>query len=162
MSPYDYDASSPAVRELFRGGGEFVEPARILTDLTEEQAAAVPAGSPYSIAQIVAHMQWCQGGELARLRGEPWPQPEHLDDTFAPPPAGTWNALVATFLAGIDEAGRIAVERGETTSAQRDDTSIAYDLAETALHNAYHCGQIVLLRRMQGLWPPAGGDPNDY
>jgi hypothetical protein len=65
-------------------------------------------------------------------------------------------------MAGIQECGRLAEERGERTSAQRDDTSINYDLAGTALHNAYHLGQIVLLRRMQGLWPPEGGDPNDY
>jgi DinB superfamily len=162
MSPHDYAASAAAVRELLRGGGEFVEPARLLTDLTEEQASAVPPGSPHSIAQVVAHMQWNQAGELARLHGEPSPQPEHLDDTFVAPPAGAWPGLVAEFLAGIEEAGRIAGARGEATSAQRDDTSVAYDLAETALHNAYHCGQIVLLRRIQGLWPPAGGDTNDF
>jgi len=25
-----------------------------------------------------------------------------------------------------------------------------------------HFGQIVLLRRVQGLWPPQGGDANDF
>jgi hypothetical protein len=49
-----------------------------------------------------------------------------------------------------------------TVSPARDDTNICYDLAETALHNAYHLDQIVLLRRMQGLWPPEGGDDNDF
>jgi hypothetical protein len=56
----------------------------------------------------------------------------------------------------------LAQKQADRTSAARDNTSIAYDLAGTALHNAYHCGQVVLLRRVQGLWPPAGGDPNDF
>jgi hypothetical protein len=162
MSPHDYSASAAAVRELLRGGGEFVEPAGILSDLSEEQASAVPPGSPHSIAQIVSHMHFYQGSQLAGVRGGEWPKPEHLDDTFAAPPAGSWPALVADFLAGIEEIARLAEEKGEATSPQRDDTSVAYDLAESALHNAYHCGQIVLLRRIQGLWPPAGGDTNDF
>jgi hypothetical protein len=162
MSAHVYITSAAGVREMLRGGGEFVEPAEILSDLTEAQALTVPAGSPHSIAQIVSHMQFYQGAQAAGVRGEAWPKPEHLDDTFAVPAPGAWPALVASFLAGIEELAKLAEERAEVTSPQRDDTSVGYDLAESALHNAYHCGQIVLLRRIQGFWPPAGGDTNDF
>jgi hypothetical protein len=162
MSPHEYSASAAAVRELLRGGGEFVEPAGILSDLTEGQSLVVPPGSPHSIAQIVSHMHFYQGSQLVAIRGEAWPKPEHLDDTFSVPPAGAWPALVAAFLAGLEEVARLAEERGAETSPQRQDTSVAYDLVESALHNAYHLGQIVLLRRILGLWPPAGGDTNDF
>jgi hypothetical protein len=90
-----------------------------------------------------------------RGAGKPGASPLHA----AP---GAWPALVASFLAGIEELAKLAEERAEVTSPHRDDTSVGYDLAESALHNAYHCGQIVLLRRIQGLWPPAGGDTNDF
>jgi hypothetical protein len=162
MSDWQYSVSPEAVAELLRGGGEFNPPERILSDLTEEEAVAVPPGAPHSVSQIVAHLHWAQDGLLAHLRGENWPHPAHLDDTFAPIPPGSWRPLVASFLAGIEACREMALEAAETTSPDREDTSVPYDLAENALHNAYHLGQIVLLRRIQGLWPPAGGDANDF
>jgi hypothetical protein len=162
MSPLQYIASPAAVQELLDGGGEFVPPPRILGDLTEEQAVAVLPGSPFSIAQVLNHMHWCQGGLLAHLRGEPWPRPAHLDDTFAPIEPGAWSALVAAFLAGLDECKTIGEAMADRVSPDRDDTNVDYDLAENALHNAYHLGQIVLLRRIQGLWPPEGGEDYDF
>jgi hypothetical protein len=162
MGNWQYAASPDAVRELLRGGGEFNEPERILSDLTEAQAFAQPPGAPHSIAQILAHTHYCQQATLGGLRGEDWPQPEHLEDTFAPPPAGTWAAMVTDFLSDIQACAALAAERADATSPQQDDTSLCYDLAESALHNAYHLGQIVLLRQILGLWPPAGGDVNDF
>jgi uncharacterized damage-inducible protein DinB len=167
MSQILYSASPEAVKELLEGDGHYVPPARLLNDLTEAQAVAVPPGSPYSIAQVLHHMHYCQAEELAVLRGDGWPQPPfvkpaHLDDTFAPIPPGAWPALAADFLAGLEACKRRADEQPDAVSPTRDDTSANYDLAGTALHNAYHFGQIVLLRRMLGLWPPAGGEPYDY
>jgi hypothetical protein len=157
-----YAASPSAVGELLDGGGEFQPPDRILSDLTEAQAVAVPKGSPYSIAQILAHTHFYQQATLTQLRGEDWPRPAHLEETFAPITLGGWGSLVDAFLNGIAEAKKLAEEKRDTISPSRDDTNVDYDLAESALHNAYHLGQIVLLRRIQGLWPPAGGDDNDY
>lgn len=152
-------ASPAAVQELLTGSGEFLPPGRLLHDLTEEQARLVPPGSPHSITQIVAHMQWWQAYQIARIRGEEPPRPEHLDDTFAPPSPGEWAALVARFLAGLDEVDAIVTERGTLPSPGRDDADIAYSLTECpTMHNAYHLGQIALLRQMQGFWPPEGGD----
>jgi hypothetical protein len=162
MAQILYSASPHAVHELLDGGGEFVAPAQLLRDLTEAQATAIPPGAPHSIAQIVAHMEWNQSGSIAHSRGGATQGPEHLDDTFAPIEPGSWGRLVETFLAGIEECKQLAVAMQDAVSPARDDTNVDYDLAETALHNAYHFGQIVLLRRMQGLWPPAGGDDNDF
>jgi hypothetical protein len=162
MSEILYAASPAAVEELMDGGGEFAPPSSLLSDLTEEQAVAVPPGAPYSIAQVVSHMHWNLRSSLAAVGQEAHPGPEHLDDTFAPIAPGSWKGLVEAFLAGIEECKRVAAEKKDAVSPARDDTNVDYDLAETALHNAYHFGQIVLLRRMQRLWPPAGGDPNDF
>jgi hypothetical protein len=167
MSQIRYSASPDAVKELLEGDGHYVPPARLLNDLTEEQAVAVPPGSPYSIAQVLHHMHYCQEEELAGLRREVWPRlpfvkPAHRDDTFAPIPPGGWRALVTDFLAGLEACKRLADEQPDAVSPARDDTSANYDLAGTALHNAYHFGQIVLLRRALGFWPPAGGEPYDY
>jgi hypothetical protein len=148
-----------ALKALLAGGGEFLPPERLLNDLSETQASVVPSGSPYSIAQIVAHMDWWQEYQIARVRGKTPSRPGHLDDTFVPPVAGTWKDLVSRFLANLVETGQVAEEYGAQPSLEQPDRDIAYGLAECpALHNAYHLGQIALLRQILGFWPPAGGD----
>jgi hypothetical protein len=81
MVDHEYSASAAAVKELLAGDGQFVPPDRLLRDLTEEQATAVPPGSPDSIAQVLVHMQFCQQGEVAGVLGEEWPYPPRRDDT---------------------------------------------------------------------------------
>ena len=157
-----YAATPDAVEELLRGGGEFNTPEHTLGDLTGEQATVVPPGAPNSIAQIVAHMSWNLEGVLAELQGEHLPDPDHLDDTFAPVESHEWPGMRESLLRGIERCKTAAREKADATSPARDDTNVGYDLAEAALHNAYHLGQIVLLRRMLGFWPPAGGDRNDF
>jgi hypothetical protein len=161
---YDYDASPDAVKELMDGDGHYVPPPRLLEDLTPEQATTTPPGSPYSIAQVLYHIVYWQRAEIAGLRQEPMtgPHHEHLDDTFAPVTPDEWPALAAKFLAGMEEVKRLSDELTGVVSPARDDTSANYDLAGTALHNAYHFGQIILLRRLLGLWPPQGGEDYDF
>ena len=150
MSADFYSADKEDVKNWLDGDGEFLSPASILTDLTEEQATTVPPGSPYSIAQVLAHMHYWQGGRLAKMRGETWPEAQHLADTFASPAPGTWNQLVSVFLSDLEAIKKMADEKAE------------YGYVGRALHNGYHLGQIVLLRQMLGCWPPAGGEDYDF
>lgn len=150
---------SPAGVAKMLTSGEFVPPDRLLGDLAEAQALNVPPGSPYSIAVLVAHVCYWQNRSIAQARGQKLPRPEHLDDTFPVVRPGEWPAVRAEFLAGLETCAQVAAERGGETSPDRDDTDVAYYLAECpALHSAYHYGQIAMLRQIQGLWPPAGGD----
>ncbi|MGI4791205.1 MAG: DinB family protein [Janthinobacterium lividum] len=156
---HQYTVSPEAVGELLTGAGEFLTPQELLGDLTEAQAMAAPAGSLYSIGRIVAHMQFWQERGSARAQGQKPARPEHLDDTFPVLQAGEWDDLRASFLAGLELCAQAAAEHGTKTSADRAGSDIAYDLAQCpALHNAYHFGQVALLRQIQGFWPPAGGD----
>ena len=150
MSDTFYSATQEDVQNWQDGDGEYLSPARILTDLTEEQATTVPPGSPYSVAQVLAHMHYFQGRRFAKMRGETWPDAEHLADTFAPIVPGTWKKLVPAFLSDLEAIKRLADEKAE------------YSYVGRALHNGYHLGQIVLLRQMLKLWPPAGGEDYDF
>jgi len=150
MGDIFYFATSEDVKGWLDGEGEYLSPSEILSDLTEEQAMTVPAGSPYSIAQIVAHMNYWQARRFAILRGEPWQDAEHLIDTFAPPAPGTWDQLVAHFLGDLAAIKEMA------------DAKQTYSYVHRALHNGYHLGQIALLRQIQGIWPPASGEDYDF
>ena len=161
MNGWVFAASPDAVKEFLDGGGEYQPPPRLLTDLTEAQAVSIPPGSPYSIAQILAHMHFFPSAQIAKVRGEEWPQPQHLDDTFAPIAPGTWPTLVADFLTGVEACKTLAQEMADRTGPEREDTSVDYDLAESALPNAYHFARSCCCAGWQGFWPPVGGDTND-
>jgi hypothetical protein len=162
MSQVLYSISPAGVKKLLEGAGQYVAPAQLLGDLTEAQAVKNPPAAPYSIAQILSHMHYWQGVEIARATGKIWRKAKHLDETFASIKSGTWGKLVKDFLSDLETLKKLADEKPKNISPSRDDTELNYDLAGTAIHNAYHFGQIVLLRRLQGLWPPKGGEDYDF
>lgn len=84
--------------------------------------------------------------EIAGARGEPQTPCDDLESTFALPPPVAWPRLAAD-PAVIHHPSRA-----------NPDAETGYDIAGLSVHNAYHLGQITLLRRMLGAWPPAGRD----
>ncbi len=136
--------------------------ARALPDITAELAGKRTGEAPYSIYQLLKHMSYWQSFLLTYLEGGKPLMPSHVMDSWpseeAPENEEEWQAIVQHFLSGIDKACQIA------RSTQLDE-SIANFPTETkagilrniASHNSYHLGEIVLLRRINGAWPPPGG-----
>lgn len=136
--------------------------ARALTDISAELAGQVHEGMPYSIYQLVKHMHYWQQFMLAHLEGRKPHMPasvmESWQEETAPQDEESWQADIRAFLSGVDQAVAIAGQ------AQLDE-SLLYFPGETkagllrniASHNSYHLGEIVLLRRFYGAWPPPGG-----
>ena len=74
------------------------------------------------------------------------------NETFAQPPAGTWDDLV-------QQLDKILIE-WTTAIASADDrqiTASATVIAHINLRTAYHTGQIVYLRKRQGSWQATQG-----
>lgn len=143
--------------------GSHVDTATILDNLDWQLAGQQPAGSPYSIWQLANHLIFWQDFSLALLRGESPQMPEHAEGSWpgGPAPAGEreWAQAVARFKAGLAEARRQAEADLESDTAARPGRSKAETLASLADHDSYHAGQVVMLRRMLGSWPPpTGGD----
>ena len=102
---------------------------------------------------------------LARLRGVVPPYPKTAAEGWPPMPPtrdadAEWADLVAHFANGLKTARRFAktsdLSRPMSAKIKR---TCADQLVSLALHNTYHIGQIVTVRRMLGLWPPpSGGD----
>jgi hypothetical protein len=47
--------------------------------------------------------------------------------------------------------------KGARVEAKNAFEGLDWKLAGIRSHNSYHLGQVVLLRRMRGVWPPPGG-----
>jgi hypothetical protein len=65
--------------------------------------------------------------------------------------------LRAELLASYDELLAIAAEPGKLEAMIFDNRNAGFVAASHACHNSYHLGQIVMLRRLLGIWPPASG-----
>lgn len=151
---------------LLSGEGGFHGPAIVLDGLSAEQALAKPSGLPHSIAEIVAHMCYWQDWFNACARNGFTGAPEHADEGWPAVSADGWDTLREHYLASIDEAKRIVA-----VSDSLDDAllppgvpipflakeSRGSGILHAAVHSGHHLGQIVTLRQLLGLWPPAAG-----
>ncbi len=100
---------------------------------------------PYSIAENVAHANFWQQTWLAKLKGEPsirvgpegsWPQVS----------AEEWPSVRQEFLDGFGEAYEIARAEPFVHSMRTEEAALKV-LSQIACHNAYHLGQVALLKR---------------
>jgi uncharacterized damage-inducible protein DinB len=164
--------SQHALKELLRGKGAHADPLACVEDISAELAARQVAGFPHSIGQLVFHMNYWMDYELRRIRGERPPYPAHNSESFpaasSPAQAQDWDRLREQLAALLLELGAFAecspreLER-EIETVHEGDRKVAGSLGavlwQMVAHNSYHVGQIALIRRSLGAWPPRrGGD----
>ncbi|MGC2189354.1 MAG: DinB family protein [Candidatus Sulfotelmatobacter sp.] len=162
--------SSQALTELLRGKGAHADPLACVEDLSAELAARSVAGFPHSIGQLVFHMNYWMEYEVRRIRGERPTYPEHSSESFPPAPspadAEEWDRLRKRFAGLLAEL--VALAKSSPQEMQRQieavhdgDTKLAGTLeavlGQMVAHNSYHTGQIAMIRRALGAWPPRGG-----
>lgn len=145
-----------ALERLLDEGSAFVPPSRAFDGLSAEVACRRVEGAPHTIAEILAHMHFWQRYTRALARGEQPSVPEHAAEGWPRVDEDDWDALRHAFLDGLSETKRLAREKDLLRLVRGRDT-LGYELTLHAIHNAVHIGQVILLRRMLGAWPPPGG-----
>jgi hypothetical protein len=131
--------------------------------LTPDQARWVPksdakAGQMHSVAQLVAHLVYWNEQSLAKLKGQtPAKFSGNNEDTFMGydvnhiTPA-EWTALTARF-----DRDMTGLEQWVQSASAADLTAHGSGIAHIGTHNAYHLGEIVYVRKLQGSWDPTKG-----
>lgn len=123
---------------------------------------ARPKGAPHSAWQLLEHMRICQWDILEFCRNPKYVEMKFEDywpATVAPPNRGAWKKSVAEFRRDRDSLKELAADsRIDLFAAIPHGTGQTYvrELVLVADHNAYHVGQLVLLRRLLGAWPRSG------
>ena len=160
------------IAELLHGKGSHVDPIACIEDLSSELASRQVAGFSHSIGQLVFHMNYWMDYDLRRIRGEKPPYPTHNSESFpsrpAPSDAREWDDLRNQFATLINDSAALAdspeqqlqreIEPTHPSHKERAATLEAV-LWQLVAHNSYHVGQIAMIRRALGAWPPpAGGD----
>jgi len=164
--------SQPAQLELLHGQGAHTAPLACIEDLSAGQAAKSIAGFPHSIAQLVFHMNYWMDYELRRIRGQRPPYPQHSSESFPTTPfvpdEKEWNRLKKDFSSLLANFTALAQSlpaelNRQIESMHPGDAKLSGTLEaviwQMVAHNSYHTGQIVVIRRALGAWPPqSGGD----
>jgi uncharacterized damage-inducible protein DinB len=129
-------------------------PASIAIDgLTAEQAMWSPGKGNHSVGQLAYHLWYWDARSLQQFKGEkPAPFDGNNNDTFDKFTAAQWDEL-AKKLNQVMTDWEKAVESADDQKLA-DNASL---IAHVGAHNAYHIGQILYVRKLQGVWNPDKG-----
>jgi uncharacterized damage-inducible protein DinB len=164
--------SDATFRELLRGQGAHVDPVASLADVPAAVAGRTVEGYPHSIWQIVGHMNYWMEYELRRIARERPAYPEHAVESWpsdvAPASDSAWRGAREGLEARLNRLNALSESSPEVLSApveamhaseESRSSSVQAVLWQILVHNSYHAGQIALMLRCFGLWPPpTGGD----
>jgi hypothetical protein len=118
-----------------------------------------PKGAEHSPWEILEHLRIAQWDILDFSRNPqyqhlPWPE-GYWPKTAAPPDAKAWDKSVRAFRKDL-EAMCALVEDSSTDLFAKishgDGQTILREALLVADHNAYHVGELVLVRRLLGAW----------
>jgi uncharacterized damage-inducible protein DinB len=144
--------------------GWFVAIRNALEGVTALQAIWKPDGSDNSIWESLAHVSYYNNAYLQRFKGIDYKYDiADNDETFRSGDLSeaAWRAEVVKF-DEIMKAWRGLIEAADRSkldeAVSAENTAIWAELiANVNAHNAYHGGQILLLRKLQGIWDPEKG-----
>ena len=147
------------VFELLEGGHAHLRFDAAIADLPVAMRGARPERVPHSPWRLVEHMRIAQWDILEFSRN-----PKHVSPEFpagywprgdAPTNDAAWRKSVAGFRADLKAMQTLVEDPGTDLLAPipwGDGQTILREAMLVADHNAYHLGQLVMLRRLLGAW----------
>jgi len=150
------------VLHLLKGGEAHLSFDNAIADFPSRLRGAKPPGAAHTAWQLLEHMRIAQWDILEFSRN-----PKHLSPNFpsgywpqteAPPDDAAWNTSVGAFRGDLASMQKIVedTKRDLFARIEHPEAKAAHTLLREALlvadHNAYHLGQILLLRRLLGAW----------
>ncbi|MEW6046901.1 MAG: DinB family protein [Bacillota bacterium] len=151
------------LKALWEEGGPHAPISKASQSLSAAQAFFRPAPERHSIWQNVMHMAFWREHLVSTLKGEAKQLTDELleHENWPPHPdpadSEAWNAarsrLEATQQALVQLVASLDEARLQQPRRPGGRTSLASELVSYAVHDAYHVGQIMLLRALQGLAP---------
>ena len=147
---------------LLRGDGAHLGFDEIIAGWPAKLRAVKPPGAEHTAWQLLEHLRLAQWDILEFCRN-----PKHVSldfpagywpKTAAPPKADSWKKSVAAFRADLRAMQKLVMDAKADLFARvrHPEARAKHTLAREALlladHNAYHLGQLLLLRRLLGNW----------
>ncbi len=147
------------IAALLRGGNAHADAATTLSGIPADRVNEHPDGLPYSLWDLVEHLRIAQRDILDFVRDPGHDSPDWPDGYW---PSGDatpeqWKATHRAFLDDLDAVIAL-VEDDDTDLFAELDHAPGYTPLRQALlvadHNAQHLGEVVVVRRLLGIWEP--------
>lgn len=152
------------ISNSFDTNGWFVAVIKALEGLNVEQAFWKPTDDVNCIWETLAHLTYYNHAYVERFKGIDYEYDvSSNDETFS---VGEyeeteWQAEIARFNAVMTEFRDLIATADEAKFAEpvsvENQTKWATLILNIASHNAYHAGQIMLLRKLRGNWDRSKG-----
>ena len=159
----DFTKADKALREhllyLLRGGGAHLDFEKAIADLPANLCGAKSAGVSFTPWTLVEHIRIAQWDILEFSRDAKHVSPEwprgYWPEGDAPPEEGAWEKSLAAFRSDLKAMEKLVANPQTDLFAKiphGDGQTILREALLVADHNAYHLGQLVLIRRLLGAW----------
>lgn len=152
------------ISNSFDTNGWFVAVSNALDGVKVEQACWKPTDDTNCIWEILAHLTYYNHAYVERFKGIDYEYDvSSNDDTFSVGEytEAEWQAEIGRFNAVMSEFRDIIANADEARFTEpvsaENQTKWATLILNIASHNAYHGGQIMLLRKLQGNWDRSKG-----
>jgi hypothetical protein len=147
------------VLALLRGGNAHVTFDDAVKDFPVELRGMKPSGAPHSAWELIEHIRLAEWDIVEFSRDAKHVSPEwpsgYWPATPEPPDDAAWKKSIAAVKNNL-EAMEEMVEDAEIDLYAKIPHGTGQNILREALliadHNAYHVGQIVLLRQLLGAW----------
>jgi len=142
---------------LLKGGGAHISFDDAMGDWTLQLAGVKVANFPHTAWMLLEHMRLAQWDILDFSRDSnyvspPWPE-GYWPESAAPPDEKAWTASMAAFKNDLRTMERLVANRKIDLYASipwGDGQTILREALLLTDHNAYHLGQLVMLRKSIG------------
>jgi hypothetical protein len=150
------------IQSLLRGGGAHLSFEQAIADLPAPLRGEKPPGAAHTIWQVVEHMRIAQWDILEFSR-----DPKHVSPEFPtaywpraedPQDAPAWERSLALFRADLAAMAKLVADPKRDLFARvehpeaKDEHTLLREALLVADHNAYHLGELVLIRRLLRSW----------
>ena len=144
------------------GKNAHLKPFQALEGLKLDVTGRKILNTPYTIWQLLKHINYWQDKFRAQLQGEQVSQDrswtEGWEETFNASSEEELQAEINRLVSGIDSVCE-EIRTGSLNKFRKSQNySTHYNLLQAmASHISYHLAEIIILRRIFGAWPPPSG-----
>ena len=148
---------------LLKGGGAHLSFDKAIAGLPAELRGAKPPGIPHTPWRLLEPLRIAQWDILEFTRNPhhvspPWPE-GYWPAGDAPSDDEAWDRSVAAFRADLQAMQDLVADPGTdlfTPLPHGEGQTTLREAMLVADHNAYHLGQLVMVRRLLGAWGEEG------
>ncbi|TWT37230.1 DinB superfamily protein [Posidoniimonas corsicana] len=144
---------------LLRGGHAHIGFDQVVADLPPELQGAQPPGTPHTPWRLLEHMRIAQWDILEFSRNPAHESPDFPDGYWpehdAPPDADAWERTIAAFHNDADQLQALVADPSLDLLAPfpwGEGQTLLREALLVADHNAYHLGQMIVVRQALGAW----------